>query len=300
LPAFQNILIAVKASSDFSNFTAGSAAAFTQALSLAAADRSNILLMTVLETAEVETDALMESTENPLHPLEQVQKLHAEAAASAQARGVALRSKILHGNAEAELLRELSETNGDLLAIGTSEQAPLSTKIFADLAARLLRKASCPVWIARPEAFGEETPVVIAADDLGEFGEKVLPLAVNIAQLLDTRLLVLHATRDAPSKSPPTPNREASPSTEIEALVHQRLAKMDYRTIQQGTRIEVASGDAETALLEAVARHSASLLVMGTHGRDGLSGLLLGNSAERLMRRLPCSILAIKLDPSES
>ncbi len=38
------------------------------------------------------------------------------------------------------------------------------------------------------------------------------------------------------------------------------------------------------------------LVVMGTVARGGLAGLLIGNAAERMLRKLPCSVLAVKPD----
>ena len=36
------------------------------------------------------------------------------------------------------------------------------------------------------------------------------------------------------------------------------------------------------------------LVVMGTVARSGIAGMLIGNTAERVLRKLPCSVLAVK------
>ncbi len=38
----------------------------------------------------------------------------------------------------------------------------------------------------------------------------------------------------------------------------------------------------------------ADLVVMGTVGRTGIAGLLIGNTAETILERIGCSVLAIK------
>ena len=43
-----------------------------------------------------------------------------------------------------------------------------------------------------------------------------------------------------------------------------------------------------------VASKRASVLVMGTVGRTGLAGLIVGNTAERVLRQVRCSIVALK------
>jgi nucleotide-binding universal stress UspA family protein len=57
---------------------------------------------------------------------------------------------------------------------------------------------------------------------------------------------------------------------------------------------EVMAGTPADAILSAAARDGADLIVMGTHGRTGLSRLLLGSVAEAVFRRAPCPVLTIR------
>jgi nucleotide-binding universal stress UspA family protein len=53
--------------------------------------------------------------------------------------------------------------------------------------------------------------------------------------------------------------------------------------------------DAPThAIQHDVAEHRADLVVLGTVSRGGIAGFLLGNTAERLLRRIETSVLAVK------
>jgi hypothetical protein len=55
-------------------------------------------------------------------------------------------------------------------------------------------------------------------------------------------------------------------------------------------------GPAAPALLKAASELPAQLLVMGTHGRTGLSRLVaLGSVAETVVRSAPCSVLVVRL-----
>jgi nucleotide-binding universal stress UspA family protein len=45
---------------------------------------------------------------------------------------------------------------------------------------------------------------------------------------------------------------------------------------------------------------SIDLIVMGTHGRTGLSHVLLGSVAEKVVRRAPCAVMAIPLETARS
>ncbi|MGE3600210.1 MAG: universal stress protein, partial [Dehalococcoidia bacterium] len=45
-----------------------------------------------------------------------------------------------------------------------------------------------------------------------------------------------------------------------------------------------------------VVAEGIDLVVMGTVARAGIAGMLLGNTAERILRKLPCSVLTVKPD----
>lgn len=63
-----------------------------------------------------------------------------------------------------------------------------------------------------------------------------------------------------------------------------------------GARTEMRQGDPEDVIPELVVAEGIDLVVMGTVARTGVVGLLIGNTAERLLRRLPCSVLVVKPD----
>jgi universal stress protein A len=53
-------------------------------------------------------------------------------------------------------------------------------------------------------------------------------------------------------------------------------------------------GDPATAIVDAAENEHADLIVMGTHGRTGLTRLLMGSVAEAVVRRAPCPVLTVK------
>jgi nucleotide-binding universal stress UspA family protein len=61
-----------------------------------------------------------------------------------------------------------------------------------------------------------------------------------------------------------------------------------------------AGGDVAEAILDQAARWRADLIVMGTHGRRGLSRLLLGSHAERVLREAPVPVLIVRDEEGES
>jgi universal stress protein E len=81
---------------------------------------------------------------------------------------------------------------------------------------------------------------------------------------------------------------------DAERSLHEQLSQTDYRTLKYGVKLHVVEGPPDERILEAVDEHAIDLLVMGTAARSGVSRLVVGNTAERVLARVSCSVLAVK------
>jgi nucleotide-binding universal stress UspA family protein len=54
------------------------------------------------------------------------------------------------------------------------------------------------------------------------------------------------------------------------------------------------TGDPASEIVNLAKSEQADLIVLGTHGRTGLARLLMGSTAEQVLRHAPCPVLAIK------
>jgi universal stress protein A len=66
------------------------------------------------------------------------------------------------------------------------------------------------------------------------------------------------------------------------------------------TMLDVRVGEPSDVILDAAAKHSADLIVLGTHGLRGFRKLLLGSTAERVLRRTQTAVLAVPYPESAS
>jgi universal stress protein A len=57
---------------------------------------------------------------------------------------------------------------------------------------------------------------------------------------------------------------------------------------------QVLTGKASDAICRAARDHAADLIVIGTHGRTGLDHIMLGSTAERVVRLAPCPVLVVR------
>jgi universal stress protein A len=86
----------------------------------------------------------------------------------------------------------------------------------------------------------------------------------------------------------------------LQSMRHNNLAALDTlvaarRPLASFGQTLVYDGDARDAILRAAEAVHAQLIVIGTHGRRGLSRMLLGSVAEDILRRAPCPVLAVRL-----
>lgn len=71
-------------------------------------------------------------------------------------------------------------------------------------------------------------------------------------------------------------------------------AEASLRDTGAVVKSRVDSGDARIELIDAAAREKSDLIVVGSHGRTGLSKLLMGSVASHVMTHAPCSVLVVK------
>jgi nucleotide-binding universal stress UspA family protein len=60
-------------------------------------------------------------------------------------------------------------------------------------------------------------------------------------------------------------------------------------------QVLVKTGDARDVINETAKQLGIDLIVMGTHGRRGISRALLGSVAENVVRTAPCAVLTVRL-----
>jgi universal stress protein E len=74
----------------------------------------------------------------------------------------------------------------------------------------------------------------------------------------------------------------------------------DYDVTLKQDQVHLLIGDPSEVIPEFANELGLDLIVMGTAARSGLAGLVHGNTAERVLQEVSCSILAIKPDDFNS
>ncbi|MEZ6122469.1 MAG: universal stress protein [Planctomycetaceae bacterium] len=218
--------------------------------------------------------------------------------------GIPVREEIAFGRAWLEILKAAGPDRDNMIICGTRDQSVVGRLLFGSTGLKLLRNAPCPVWLVKPRIDDDADMDVLAATDLTEVGMNIMHAGVALGQSLPVRLNVLtvidddldrHMARAGADESEVRSYR-AKLKSDTEEKLHEQLAMTDYRTVAKGVKTHVAEGSPDACILSAIQELDIDLLLMATAARGGIPGMLLGNTAERLLPEIPCSVLAIKPD----
>jgi nucleotide-binding universal stress UspA family protein len=140
-----------------------------------------------------------------------------------------------------------------------------------------------------------QVKTILVPTDFSEGSLAAMRYAMGLSELLGTRVIFLHVVE------PPAYGIELTGTYPgIAPEVTKKLAEMMHDWVEQvivrGARVEwyIETGSAFAEILAAAARYGADLIVLGTHGRTGLSHLLLGSVAARVVQHAPCPVLTVK------
>lgn len=270
--------------------------AIERGLLLSEQNGAELCFATVLD-AEVTTERLIHDarTDDP-NVFDQAHALLGQLVQKAQQRGLKAEGRVLVGRSWVKLIQETVENNHDVVIVGTRHESLIDRVLFGSTAIKLLRKCPRPVWVAKPSG-GKPLNSVLVAHDLGPVGRDALDMGLALALAENLQLHVLHGLEQLPVRDV-TGLGFASPESK---LLHDQardriLVELGGIELSQPAQIRIVNGRPEAAILEMVEEKSIDLLIMGTLGRTGLRGVLTGNTAERILSRLQCSLLTVKPD----
>ncbi len=164
----------------------------------------------------------------------------------------------------------------------------------------LLRECPAPVMIAAEKKWRATKPIVAAIDLTtnsrinNQLNDLVIATAKHFADKLETELYLVHALHIPSVLTELDLVDEYSHVKKMKADLQPRVLKLAHTHNLPISAIKLKNGPVDKVLTSESARLKAQLLVMGTVGRKGVKGQLLGNTAEKVLTRLRTDVLAIK------
>lgn len=133
---------------------------------------------------------------------------------------------------------------------------------------------------------------ILHPTDFSDAAEAAFHLACSLARDHGSRIEILHVV--TPATVAYTEGVMLPPTEDIK---DELWAKLD--TIKPTAEIDVArhmvEGEPATEILRLAQETNADLIVMGTHGRRGLTRFLMGSVAEEVVRKAICPVLTVKV-----
>jgi universal stress protein E len=216
--------------------------------------------------------------------------------------------EVVAGTPFIEVTRFAMANGCDLVIVGESLPVERRMRIVAPDVTQLVRACPTPVWVMCPST--AQKLRVLALVDLDPFdevrdslNEAVLDLATAVTKWGDGELHVAHVWELLGESAMRSAVYFDLPDAEVDAAVDQarqeRQAQLEeladrHGVAELGGRIHLIKGRPNEILPELAERFNTNLIVMGTVARRGLSGLIMGNTAETMMRSVRCSILTVK------
>lgn len=141
---------------------------------------------------------------------------------------------------------------------------------------------------------------LLATIDFSTCSKKALDYAVHLAQKMKGRLALLHVF-ESPFFYPAETSLGAYPEIYqwLQDFKQDELKKLNALTDQvrkEGIPVEsiFKEGVPSVEIIRTAKEIGADLIVLGTHGRRGLSHVVMGSVAERVVREAPCPVFVVR------
>ena len=140
---------------------------------------------------------------------------------------------------------------------------------------------------------------ILTAIDFSENSDYAYDYALSLAKKFDSQLIILHVINepvDLRGFYVPHISFEQL-EKEIEEGAEKMMAKFCGSKMGDFTNFttSIVTGIPYEEIIRSAEEASASLIVLGTHGRTGLDHLIFGSTAERVVRGASCPVLTIRL-----
>jgi nucleotide-binding universal stress UspA family protein len=228
-----------------------------------------------------------------------------EAAKAARKLGIRPQARLVVGEPFVEIIRDVIEHRRDLVIMTAEGRAGVKERLFGSLSRHLMRKCPAPLLVMKPgrqKRFHRVLAAVdpeISGDTRDTLNGVILELASWLAARDDAQLHVAHAWTlfgEYMYRS-----RGSVPTADVDRMVRDEAARRRHEVevlleehVTTGYRVHLPKGDPALVIPDLVRSQDIDLLVMGTVCRTGIPGFIIGNTAEKVLDTVDCSVLTVK------
>ncbi|MGZ8394767.1 MAG: universal stress protein [Nitrospira sp.] len=209
------------------------------------------------------------------------------------------------GNPTEHICLAARASGADLVVLGVQGRTNLVFGLIGSTAERVVKDGPCPVLTVpglreeagKPSMASGRLPIrhILAPLDFSSSSLDAVEYASHLAKGLDAAVTLMHVLEPVCydldcglgmiEEETPKRDRWTRQLTELKEAVTSFGLQADF---------EISGGIPSDAILACALRHQSDLVVMGTHGRRGLSESRFGSVAEAVLRRATCPILTVR------
>jgi len=210
------------------------------------------------------------------------------------APGLAIDNKVINGH-PIEALRDES-AEAEMVVVGTRGHSRLHSTLVGSVGEGLTQHARGPVVVVRGGSDREQTAPVVVGVDGSRTSTEAISFAARFADAIGAPVLGVAAAPD-PLRSIAreivvSEQHSTSVRQDAERFLHQAMAglRADYPDLVVGSKVL----DIEPADALVQAAENAQLIVVGSHGRGGFAGMLLGSVSRSVLHHAPCPVAVVR------
>lgn len=209
--------------------------------------------------------------------------------------------EVRFGRPHDNLARATEADDVELLVMGTTGLGRVERAVFGSTATYLLRHTSVPLLMINAEPLPATPKRILVPVDFSECSRLALTRAASIARFSDGEVLAYNTMRSDPvSYSPYFPALPVLSAEEVKLGLQQHQTRLEELVAELGVGDVTKVADVEVtesvagAILNKAEEHEADLICLGSHGRKGFDRLLLGSTAEAVIRRAELPVLVVR------
>ncbi len=201
-----------------------------------------------------------------------------------------------------EILTFATKSGIDLVVMGTHGRAAISHFLLGSIAEKVVRHAHCPVvTVAHQEDTIYDFPKLqrlLVPIDFSDHSKLAVKHAATLAKKFKADIDFLHVVDQRVHPSYYVMG-EASLLQVFPDIVEKSTAKLEefvgeLLSQKNSGQVYIREGNPHTEIVKFAQEHGADMIVMATHGLSGLEKLIIGSTAEKVVRKATCPTFTVK------
>ena len=212
---------------------------------------------------------------------------------------------IATGNTADELMQLVHRKRIDLVISATHGRSGLKRFLLGSVAEKLMRVLPCPLLIIKAKPDGPEKIEfslrrILVGCDFSADSDLAFQYGLGLAQEFEAELHLVHVL-----EPPAYPDAEAALTESRNAMRAQIREKLDRMVPEEARNwcrpiVTLREGKPDEELSRYAEINEMDLMVLGVHGHSLVEALFIGSTTDRVARRSPCPVLAVRpLPPKE-